>query len=555
MNILNEIKKQKGCFVNVENQNNLINAVNRLRKTNFDPKQFDTQNRPDGMFVHIRNAGTSASGTPEYHFQGEVTKSNCAGAGGELIIHGGLSTRKTNNQIYKIPLECDSGPSEHYEDYYTVTGITESKYVWAELNDPLKPTALTISNDPSFPDDDENKYTCFVLGFANVTSDVLTWEPYREMDLIPDAPVIPDSAMDTPDCRSIEFRNNDGRAQLLDFEHAPDQTLLGVDDDGATIDLVYRLTNVAAVTCSALTSNSSGGAKSYSRSDHTHNITSAGTAGHADTADHADYADDAEHATWADFANASSIAKTHSTLEDIVAGSCGDDHGDAFPGNFVYLARSGDYARNACEYIGSSGGMPRISLNTCELWRDINATEAPFLDWDELRLLKYTEAGTVRSVDWDNHTLCGDDSDDQQFVAWTSGLLLDGAGNTQLDWILAELNGNCWSVTGIADITLENAASGNFRCAGGVSIEKKLQAKAFYLLEDSDNVWDTSSFSTNVASVNLTTSGDLNLTISGLKVNGAHAGLDVADGSLYLCNSSSVAIQQVFVRDGFLCTS
>lgn len=54
MNILNPVKKQFGVLVRPREQNKLIDAVNRLRKIQFDPKQFNVKERSDGMFISFR---------------------------------------------------------------------------------------------------------------------------------------------------------------------------------------------------------------------------------------------------------------------------------------------------------------------------------------------------------------------------------------------------------------------------------------------------------------------------------------------------------------------
>jgi hypothetical protein len=541
MNILNDIQKQKGCFVNVSNQNNLIDAVNRLRKTCFDPKQFDVQNRSDGIFVRVRSSGTTTTTeTEEYHLQGEVTQSNCSGLGGSIEIHGGLDIRKTNSEVYVTPLTTTTGTGEHYEDTANVTGITTSKYILAMVDDPLQPTSFDIYTSATYPDDDGNKYQKFVLGYANVTAGVLTWEPYWSGgDIISDTPAIPDANMETPDSKYLEFRPGDGRLQLLDFNNAASKTLVGKEAN----DLVYRATNVAAVTI-GLAANAAGSADSISRSDHYHHVSAADNATHADVATYAN--------------TSGSVLTAHADLTDIVAGTAGDDHSGT---NYNYVGNSGDYSRNnMTNGLGDSAGREVVNVNGLKLKTVSNAHYS--VDWGSqyLQAYKFIGGNTYVSVDWQLASLRKSTGvTSSTTVNWDSCELQDGdpsTNHTTLDWDARQLAYSYWELTDTTEITDETYASGSFRVAGGLSCAKKVQATKFQLLGDKDCCFSTNALSAVVTDsivlnspvINYGTACSAGVTITNWITVGGVIGAGIAPVTIYANTGSSVVAMEILAR-------
>ena len=59
MNVSSEIKKQNSVLVNIKEQNKLIDAVNRLRKLDFDHRYFDVRYNPNGTLVSLRQQDAS----------------------------------------------------------------------------------------------------------------------------------------------------------------------------------------------------------------------------------------------------------------------------------------------------------------------------------------------------------------------------------------------------------------------------------------------------------------------------------------------------------------
>ena len=174
----NNFPKRTDKSISYDAWNNINKQVRKGLNLSFDPTAFTTQEDSSGTYVSIVPA--TKEDDFEYHFQGVVTESNVAANIGTLEIHGGISKRYSNSDVYVVPLQTDSGPSEHYEDVFTLSNVTSNCYVYAELDSALTPSSLTIANTASdvYPDTDPNEYTIQVLGHTNCDSGVLTWEPY-----------------------------------------------------------------------------------------------------------------------------------------------------------------------------------------------------------------------------------------------------------------------------------------------------------------------------------------------------------------------------------------
>jgi hypothetical protein len=177
---------------------NVCRQIRKLLNLKFDQTVFQTIESPSGTYVTTRRGSTDATADTDYHFKGVVIESNVAANIGTIEFHGGIGKKYTNNTVYKIPLTTDDGTSEHFEDVKTINNVVSSQYFWAEFDDPLVPTTLTINNAASYPTDDGNLYQKTVLGYANVSStngvSTMTWEPYYVGGDIIDEGVVPDSA-------------------------------------------------------------------------------------------------------------------------------------------------------------------------------------------------------------------------------------------------------------------------------------------------------------------------------------------------------------------------
>jgi len=549
----NRLPKISDKGINFDGYLNTIRQTNKLMNIQFDPTIFVVQDDPSGMYISMNpQSATTTSNASGYHLSGEVTQSNCAGAGGTLIVRGGLAVRKTNSDVYVIPLTCDSGPSEFYEDYKTVSGITSSKYVFAELDDPLIPTTLTIDTNATYPVDDANKYTKFVLGYANVTSDVLTWEPYREMDLIPDSPILPDTNMPIVDNRSLEFRAADGRLQLYGLSNAASKFVVGVEPTGTGVDITYRDTNVAAQTC-GIGPNVAGTDDTISNTGHQHHISAA---------DFATSSNSCSHATWADHANSAS-GVLHSELVDIVGGVAGDDH--QLP-NQQYLLKTGDNTRNAVDY-GFGDVWNRYSIKVtdrtlnkydgvnvliCASWAD-NKWWGQRINGDGAGHIGYCSANFTDRI------LYSGVGDYFQMVNYNLGYLFDGTDvygtNITLKWTTGKLCTISWEAENPSDIVTETY-SGGFLIAGGATCKKTMQADKFTILDDNDNYWTANVFSAvttdniilNSPAILYGNTSSSGITISNWCKIGGVVGANVVSQVIFANTGSSVVQMEVLAR-------
>lgn len=171
-NISTVIDKQRTrVIVNASAFNSMSNAVNQLRKLDFDSTQFIVSHQNNGIHVKLRNP-------PEenvFHFK--VEKSDLQA----LVIHGGRWTRYIDDTEYQIELTCDDSDSGEYASYKTVTNVTHDCYCYLELDDPDEPTTLTakITDDDTYPTDDDNTKLVLAKIVVNTEStNIATIEQY-----------------------------------------------------------------------------------------------------------------------------------------------------------------------------------------------------------------------------------------------------------------------------------------------------------------------------------------------------------------------------------------
>jgi hypothetical protein len=442
---------------------NLAKIVNILRKLHFDPRYFKVFQNSSGIEITLRNKKDE-----EYHWKCEITKSDASagGTGATITVHGGIYKRYSNNQVY-IPT---APGGEHYDDTWDLTGIKASKYVYIELDDPLKPTTATIQTSDTYPVDDGNYYKKHVLGFAEKVGDTLTWEQYWSGGDITSDGVTPDSHLsDSPgECCTTEYQNtsssshpNEGVLQLYDTSNSASAGYTYILREHYGVNNVpekglwvpTRSTNSCPRTCgtdpsepydtSLLANIDNINIVGLSRADHRHFISNCVSATYAITAGTAN----------------NCTAQTHALLFDVQNDTWSDDHhstNDPVAGQKIaYVAVRGTPARNDFQSgsgLGDLNGAMSIDVANRKLHRD---NQMYTVDWYICQSFDLTSSPSQgrKSADWALRVLY--DSGVNDVVNWDA---------VSTNWHLHWSNTNSWDksmfkvdVTGVVNILSDDA--------------------------------------------------------------------------------------------------
>jgi len=487
----NPIPKKGDRGINFDSWSNVNRQALKLNNIQFDATVFTVQDDASGMYVSISPQTAANTVSSEFHF--EVVANTAS-----VDVHGGVWYRHVADLSYPIPASW----GEHYDDVYTLATPT-SGYVYLKLNDPLKPTSVTVDIVTGAYPITDTVYKNTVLAYANVSGTTVTVEPYYVGDIT--------EAYSRPDAMSLSY-NTDNKQEILGWKAQEEETPFLDDDEFVIRPFVWP---------------DSYGAVKYKRMDALMDYIEDWFAYYAWTF----FPLDQKSLDWNVIAQDDAAAEIKGYLSgtnNVLPYSSGDRL-------IVRPADVGGVSQDVAfrSYSNVASQIPHADLmNFDDDSHNINDTQAGKGGY--LR----TDGNAARNL----MTGVISDHDEVISIEPDSRIFKDSAGNEVL----------------------------NYDEAGVVKV------KSLQLLDNDQNYWNTNSFSViNDGGATLTTDNDIDLNAGAvLRINTAytvlqsenelnittplitvnsHNGLESTAGTLYLCNSTGYAIQQVFVRNGILC--
>ena len=279
LNLGRTVTKQSGkLFVNERGFNAMKDICNKLRNIDFDSNYFIVKNYGGGILVSMSDSALTGD-EEEFHFK--IESNSASSALTDYYVRGGVWRHQSKNIVYNIFSTCDAGPwDENYEDTYKSITLASNavSYIYAELDNRLLPTTVTIKSSLTKPTYDNTK-DFEILGKVNTSSGVIDTQWFGgDIDRRVEQP---DSNKTSPDTCSLERNNTSGVIQSYLFPAGADTAMVAGD-------LVeFRDLN--------------GGIGGVPSTAYTSKVLSAGNA---------DYATNSNHAVWADVAALANVASS-----------------------------------------------------------------------------------------------------------------------------------------------------------------------------------------------------------------------------------------------------
>jgi len=299
LNLGRTVTKQSGkLFVNERGFNAMKDICNKLRNIDFDSNYFIVKNYGGGILVSMSDSALTGD-EEEFHFK--IESNSASSALTDYYVRGGVWRHQSKNIVYNIFSTCDAGPwDENYEDTYKSITLASNavSYIYAELDNRLLPTTVTIKSSLTKPTYDNTK-DFEILGKVNTSSGVIDTQWFGgDIDRRVEQP---DSNKTSPDTCSLERNNTSGVIQSYLFPAGADTAMVA----GDLVEFRDLDGGIGGVPSTAYTSK----------------VLAAGNA---------DYATNANHAVWADVAALANVASSgwpttfsHPSLTDLDAS---DDH-------------------------------------------------------------------------------------------------------------------------------------------------------------------------------------------------------------------------------------
>lgn len=405
--------------VNYKAFNRMADAVNILRKLDFDPRDFMASYDAGGVHVRLRGQ-TDDTVEDERHFKvvSNVENANVAA----VDIHGGTAFGEIHGTKFSMPL---NGSLPTYDDIATV-GVASNGYIYGVvttvLNTVTNVTAQWFSSTKPYYSLGSMYVPLAKVGILANTNTVEVEEEWHGGDIPYNWGTVDSAADSTATTNSLEWCND--WSQIWKFNnttYAKDKTVLVKNNQSVE----YLVTNTNAINCVNAPSNwGSWDCVSVSLSNHHHHVEwadRAANADYADTAGYTSYAGSAgwawyaDHANWANWATWVTYINNHYHSE--LLGLNVDDH------NELYWLMGSNYTRNYGSSIGSSTNVEAINLATHILMGNWACEE--FFEADSYHV--------------DGIQVVGPQLEDIADFADVSGADSDGTCRTKVNEILATL--------------------------------------------------------------------------------------------------------------------
>lgn len=446
----NSIPKKSDRSINFDAWVNVCAKVRKITNLKFDPTIFWVQDDPTGVYVTMYPPATEASATQEDHFK---VADNTSGGSLSVVVHGGSWYDRKDDEDTRVTLTCDTGYSGKYEDVKSITPSEGDNYIYLECTrEPttLAATTLEAKVSATFPPEPTNDNEILTIAYVNVVSGVVTdIEQYTDGDFKTFFKQDDDLMTGTP-YHSIS-QNGYGRDQLYGFEGATTSALECEDL------IVFKDTSTETIKYVG-----SANFETYINS-----CISIDSAGSSNTSSYANTSG------YASAANTCSYANTAGTVISIPPHAHSDHSGLDADDHLQYLLLSGDATRNAMSgIIGDAGGTQCISPPARELYdsasQEVLDWENQYLldgggntrvDWSGMQMFRWDGSATRCTLGWYLCHLYGDLG--KLSVDWLNRMLYDGStvdSAVALNWELRTLNDSNADVVanwGDTDLTME----------------------------------------------------------------------------------------------------
>ena len=292
--------------VNYKAFNRMSDALNVLRKLDFDPSDFISSQDGSGVHVSLRDSGSETINTDERHFQVELDAASLANNVGVANVHGGEIWGEIHGTQVSNSLTTDNGESSNYADVASVN-FAANGYIYAVVQ--LNPTTMNAVDNVTalwssaglMYYDEMNLRVQVELARVWVTNNVFTMEESWHGGDIPVQWFAPDGDQYCKHQNHWSLHWNKDHEQIWKWDnisYANNASVLVKDTNAVD----YFPTNVVPQNCGNVASNEGtwGKAVGFSRANHVHYIEWANECDYANNAGNVDWAENANHAYYCD---------------------------------------------------------------------------------------------------------------------------------------------------------------------------------------------------------------------------------------------------------------